>query len=78
VLYSTTKNGREKVSLLMFLVQQENVLKGETPSKVRDRQSFSAGRPFVRYHPLHPQALIFVFVLERQIHPRTESGDFAV
>ena len=29
-------------------------------------------------HPLHPQALVFLFVLERQIHPRAESGDFAV
>jgi hypothetical protein len=29
-------------------------------------------------HPLHPQALVFLFVLERHIHPRTESGDFAI
>ena len=29
-------------------------------------------------HPLHPQALLFPFVLERQIHPRAVSSDFAV
>src|SRR6202166_1186540 len=49
-----------------------------TLASLSEKLRSCAVRPFVRYHPLHPQALVFAFVLERQTHPRTESGDFAV
>jgi hypothetical protein len=49
-----------------------------TLASLSEKLPSSAVRTFVRHPPSFPASLVFAFVLERQIHPRAKSGDFAV